>query len=254
MDVPTLIVVGAAGGLLRGAVDLYTRFVSWQAVRLACLQEAKQAPRFRAYFDPSTDIVAPVVHTVMGSGAAVLFGTTGQISGAYAALVVGMSAPMLLTQLTRVQTVNEAVAGGDRRSAETTDGAAGNGGAAATGTVGVDSAEAPGVAAAAVTPMPSPPVEPRPAPSADPVQPPVPDGRPLPSARPMSSPRPSAPVARVQEPGPGELPEDRAQLERPTRSGGTPLPADSPDGEGSGLDGRSAPRWRQGHAIREEGL
>ncbi|MEU8463948.1 hypothetical protein [Streptomyces sp. NPDC029003] len=33
MDIPTLILLGTAGGLLRGVLDLYTRFVSWQADR-----------------------------------------------------------------------------------------------------------------------------------------------------------------------------------------------------------------------------
>jgi hypothetical protein len=84
LDVPTLILLGAAGGLLRGALDLYTRFVSWQADRNAHRQAITagtaqgEAPRFQAYFDPPVDIAAAVVHTVMGAGAAVLFGTTGR--------------------------------------------------------------------------------------------------------------------------------------------------------------------------------
>lgn len=43
---------------------------------------------------------------------AVLFGTTGQISGPYAAIVVGASAPVLLTQLARIQSVSETLGGG----------------------------------------------------------------------------------------------------------------------------------------------
>lgn len=95
MDVPTLILLGAAGGLLRGVLDLYTRFVSWQADRRVHRQLTAEGtvqgvpPQFRTYFDPAVDIVAAVLHSVMGAGAAVLFGTTGQISGEYAALVVG---------------------------------------------------------------------------------------------------------------------------------------------------------------------
>ncbi|GAA4329410.1 hypothetical protein GCM10023086_58530 [Streptomyces venetus] len=244
MDIPTLIVLGAAGGLLRGAVDLYTRFVSWQAVRLACLQAGRQAPQFREYFDPSTDIVAPAVHTVMGAGAAVLFGTTGQISGAYAALVVGMSAPMLLTQLTRVQTVNEVVTG-DRPTAETAQAAVENGNTATAGTV--PGAESPGAAGAIGPPSP---MEPQLAAAADPAQPAARE-IPLPTAR--SSARPPAAVARTQEPGPGELPADQARSAEPTRSANTPLAADPPDGAGSGVDGPSAPRWRHGPAMGEAG-
>ncbi|AMW08094.1 hypothetical protein A4E84_00095 [Streptomyces qaidamensis] len=243
MDVPTLIVLGAAGGLLRGAVDLYTRFVSWQAVRLACLQAGNQAPRFREYFDPSTDIVAPAVHTVMGAGAAVLFGTTGQISGAYAALVVGMSAPMLLTQLTRVQTVNEVITG-DRPAPETAQTAAENGTTATGALAGTGPAGAVG--------PPLFPVEPGLAPSAGPAHPSAPNPSSRPTAR--SSARPPAAVTRAQDPGPEEPPADEAQLHEPARPTSTPLAADAPDGTGSGIDGRSAPRWRHGPVMGEEGL
>ncbi|MFD7283530.1 hypothetical protein ACFV80_42715 [Streptomyces sp. NPDC059862] len=260
MDIPTLILLGAAGGLLRGAVDLYTRFVSWQTARRACRQSARQAPRLQEYFDPSTDIVAAVVHTVMGAGAAVLFGTTGQISGEYAALVVGMSAPMLLTQLSRVQAVNEAVTG-DRQPADAAEATAEIGVPSAAGAVGVGGADGSGAAEAqgapeAVAPSARPPrSEPWPAPSADPVQPAALTESPLPPARQMHSPRPPAAVARTPEPTPGEVPADRTQLPDPTRPGDTPFLADPADGTGSGLDGRGAgPRWRQEPAIGEEGL
>ncbi|WP_308297319.1 MULTISPECIES: hypothetical protein [unclassified Streptomyces] len=118
MEVSTLILLGAAGGLLRGLLDVYTQFVNWQADRRAHRQlpagHGCEAPRFQEYYDPIADPIAAVVHSAMGAGAAVLFGTTGQISGAYAALVVGMSAPMLLTQLGRVPSVIDAVTGGSQ--------------------------------------------------------------------------------------------------------------------------------------------
>ncbi|MFF2900235.1 hypothetical protein [Streptomyces sp. NPDC057966] len=76
------------------------------------MTEQGEAPEFQAYFDPAVDAAAAVVHSFMGDGAAVLFGTTGQTSGGYAALAVGISAPMLLTQLGRIETVNQLVTGG----------------------------------------------------------------------------------------------------------------------------------------------
>ncbi|MFD7527981.1 hypothetical protein ACFV8E_10385 [Streptomyces sp. NPDC059849] len=76
------------------------------------MTEQGEAPEFQAYFDPAVDAAAAVVHSFMGDGAAVLFGTTGQTSGGYAALAVGISAPMLLTQLGRIETVNRLVTGG----------------------------------------------------------------------------------------------------------------------------------------------
>lgn len=116
MDVATLILLGGAGGALRGLLDVYVRFLNFQSDRRAHLglprgQEG-ELPRFKEYFDPFCDSVAAVVHSVMGAAIAVLLGTTGQISGAYAAIVVGISAPVILTQLSRVQSVNEALTGG----------------------------------------------------------------------------------------------------------------------------------------------
>ncbi|MFE4801758.1 hypothetical protein ACFRFL_44135 [Streptomyces sp. NPDC056708] len=253
MDVPTLILLGAAGGLLRGALDLYTRFVSWQADRhthrqLAAAGTAQGvAPQFQAYFDPAVDTVAAVVHSVMGAGAAVLFGTTGQISGGYAALVVGISAPMLLTQLGRIQTVNEAVTGERQPAAE-----AELPSAAADNAVGVGGTDNSGA-----MDFPPPRVAQPSTPSADhPVQPSGPAEGPPSPARPMPSPRwpATAADARTPEPASGELPADRTQLPDPTRTRDTPFPANPSDGTGSGFDGRSAPRLRQGPALGEEGL
>ncbi|WP_405662887.1 hypothetical protein OG379_14850 [Streptomyces sp. NBC_01166] len=247
MDVPSLILLGAAGGLLRGALDLYTRFVSWQADRRAHRQSAaadaaqEEAPRFQAYFDPAVDTVAAVVHSVMGAGAAVLFGTTGQISGGYAALVVGLSAPMLLTQLGRIQTVNEAVTG-ERQPAEAVPepGALSPVGADGRGMGGADDSgaeQAPSAVSAR-------------APSAHPSQ------VLRPPARPVSSPRPAAAVTDAGSPGHagGEPTADRTPF--PERARETPFPAsaEASEGAGSGFDGRGAPRWRQGPATGEEEL
>ncbi|RPF39366.1 hypothetical protein EDD92_9617 [Streptomyces sp. TLI_185] len=244
MNVPTLIVLGAAGGLLREAVDLYSRLVSWRAERLSHRRGGRQAPLFSDYFDPTVDLFMPVVHIVMGAGATVLFGTTGQISGEYAALVVGMSAPMLLTQLTRVETVNDALTA-DRRPAETA------GESAAPSAIGADGSSA----AAAAGPGASPPrTQPRPPHSASPPGPAQSAARaesPLPTG-PMSSPRPPTPVARAQEPAPDGPPGDRTQLSESLRSGDTPFSTDPADGAGSGLDGGGAQRWQQ-RTIGEEG-
>ncbi|MEV8315020.1 hypothetical protein AB0Q95_12660 [Streptomyces sp. NPDC059900] len=258
MDVPTLILLGAAGGLLRGALDVYTRFVSWQADRRAHRQMAAsgaahgEAPQFQVYFDPAVDTAAAVVHSVMGAGAAVLFGTTGQISGAYAALVVGLSAPMLLTQLGRIQTVNEAVTG-ERSPVAGTEPVAQAGGPVAAEVGG--GADAPGAISApsAASPV-APPAaplrtEPAPAPSANPTPPAA-------SSRPTPSPGPPLPAAdaRTPEPAGGEAPAERPQLPDPTRTGDSPLPPSPADGTGPGFDGPGASRWRQRPAIGEEGL
>ncbi|MFF3152619.1 hypothetical protein [Streptomyces sp. NPDC057910] len=110
---PTLILLGAGGGMLRGLIEAYNRFLEWQSDRRVHRARPGGAeagpPAFQGYFDPVADPVAAVVHAALGAGAAVLLGTTGQISGAYAAFVVGISAPVILTQLGRIQSVSELV-------------------------------------------------------------------------------------------------------------------------------------------------
>uniref|UniRef100_A0AAU3GU73 Uncharacterized protein n=1 Tax=Streptomyces sp. NBC_01401 TaxID=2903854 RepID=A0AAU3GU73_9ACTN len=192
MDVPTLVLLGAAGGLLRGVLDLYARFVSWQADRrvhrrLTADGTAREAPpQFRAYFDPAVDIVAAVLHSGMGAGAAVLFGTTGQINGEYATIVVGMSAPMLLTQLSRIQTVNESLTA-VQQSAEVTE--VTEVAETASGDAAGEATQAGALSAAA------PRAEPSPAPPTGPDLTPLPpEGTPV-RVPPVPSPRPTATTA-----------------------------------------------------------
>ncbi|MGW5070462.1 hypothetical protein ACWEQJ_30950 [Streptomyces cyaneofuscatus] len=123
-----LILLGAAGGALRGLLDAYNRFLDWQSDRRAHRQlppgQENVPARFQDYFDPVADPIAAVVHSAMGAGAAVLFGTTGQVSGAYAAIVVGISAPVILTQLGRFQSISDAVNGAPQAGAVAEEGAA----------------------------------------------------------------------------------------------------------------------------------
>ncbi|MPY38163.1 hypothetical protein FNH09_45235 [Streptomyces adustus] len=120
MDVATLILLGATGGVLRGLLDAYARFLDWQTDRRTHRQTGREGepPRFTEYFDVGVEPFAAVLHSAMGAGAAVLFGTTGQISGAYAAIVVGISAPGLLTQLSRIQSVHDALTAGQTAASD----------------------------------------------------------------------------------------------------------------------------------------
>lgn len=237
MDVATLALLGAAGGALRGVLDVYIRFLDWHRdrrvhLRLPTGQEGGP-PGFRSYFDPVGDPVAAVVHSAMGAGAAVLLGTTGQISGAYAAVVVGMSAPVILTQLGRAQTVGEALA-----------------------TV------APAEAGAQqgpteVAPQPSAsgqPTEHAPAQPADPA-----GGSPLHSAQ-------LAPPVAVRPPGPHLVQPVSLDGEGPqadVRAGGRPVepgqalpngrPLDPASGSNRGVGSRDAPPMAQGPTGAEEG-
>lgn len=184
MDVPLLILLGASGGALRGVVDIYNRVLEWQTDRRSFRQapadrQDAEPPRLGQYFDPVADPIATGIHTALGAGVAVLFGTTGQISGPYAAFVVGVSAPALLTQLGRFQAVGNAVAPAPQPvPAEAT------------------TADPGGDAAAQVSPTPQ--IQPAPEQPADP----GPPQRPA-DPRPDHSPRRSAPASPSEEPAPG---------------------------------------------------
>ncbi|MFF2364269.1 hypothetical protein ACFVU0_16375 [Streptomyces sp. NPDC058122] len=146
MDTVQLFVLGAAGGSLRGLIDAYNQTMEWQSARREARStpapEEEGPPRFKDYFDLFPDTIAAVFHTALGAGAALLFGTSGQIVGTFAAIAVGVSAPALLTQLGQLQHVNEAVTG----AAGTRPGAAQSGGAqVASGTGPAVSPPAPNV-------------------------------------------------------------------------------------------------------------
>jgi hypothetical protein len=125
VDVPTLVLLGAAGGALRGVLDFYIQFVNWRSARSAHRRlprgEAREAPQFQDYFDPAVDLVAALVHSGMGAALALLLGRAGQISGPFAAIVVGISAPVVLTQLARIEKVSEAVGGGTGTDVSSSD-------------------------------------------------------------------------------------------------------------------------------------
>ncbi|MEV6006280.1 hypothetical protein AB0M29_05685 [Streptomyces sp. NPDC051976] len=123
MDTTGLLALGAAGGSLRGLVDAYNQVVAWQVARrdLRRTPDARDRalPRLTEYLDPVPDSVATAFHMALGAAGAAMFGLSGQITGAYAAIAVGISAPALLTQLGRVQSVSEAVTGTARPAAVT---------------------------------------------------------------------------------------------------------------------------------------
>ncbi|MFJ8848141.1 hypothetical protein ACIRFF_35205 [Streptomyces cyaneofuscatus] len=245
MDVPMLILLGAAGGALRGLLDAYNRFLDWQSDRRAYRRlppgQENVPARFQDYFDPVADPIAAVVHSAMGAGAAVLFGTTGQVSGAYAAIVVGISAPVILTQLGRVQSISDAVNGAPQAATVAEE----------------DPAEA--------SPQAAPPAQ-RPAPAGSGPQPP--DAQPS-TAGPTQPPatQPSSAVhaasAGADEPRrlsftlPDVSRPDLATSSQPGNDAYDPQPngrpVDPTGGPGGALDDREALRHPHGPAIGEEG-
>ncbi|MBT1094196.1 hypothetical protein [Streptomyces sp. Tu102] len=236
MDVPTLILLGAVGGVLRGAFDCYIQFANWRSARNAHQREQlaeHERPRLTQYFDPAVDLAAAGVHSVMGAGMAVLFGTTGQISGPYAAIVVGASAPVLLTQLARIQSVSEALGGGPASA----------GPADSSAVVGAGPAD-PAAAMAAVP--------------ADPAQRPIPPlAQPVLSeqgAAVLDAPHAAAALQADTETGPPRRtsPQLRSAAFRQDTDA-TQQPSGRPGDPGHGLGGRQIPPLRGERAVGEEG-
>ncbi|MFI1971797.1 hypothetical protein [Streptomyces cinnamoneus] len=115
MDTPLLLLLGAAGGSLRGLVDLHHQVMAWQEARRQYRQapagEQGEPPRLRDFYDLIPACAALVVHMGLGAGAAALAGLSEQINGVYAAIAVGMSAPTILTHLGQARTISDAVLG-----------------------------------------------------------------------------------------------------------------------------------------------
>jgi hypothetical protein len=113
MGLQLFVVLGAAGGSFRGLIDLYNQVTRWHtARRVHRLNRAPgPAPRLTEYVDVVADTVAGVFHIALGAGMGLLLGTTGQVTGAYGAIIVGASAPVLLTQIGQLKVIKDAVTG-----------------------------------------------------------------------------------------------------------------------------------------------
>lgn len=113
MPIEVFALLGALGGSLRGLVDLYNQITQWHNARRE--HRAGDAlgppPEITKYIDIVPEAIAGVVHIALGAAAGALFGGTGQVAGAYAAVVVGASAPALLTQLGQLRPIKNAVTG-----------------------------------------------------------------------------------------------------------------------------------------------
>ncbi|MFF1323879.1 hypothetical protein ACFVZZ_31295 [Streptomyces chartreusis] len=113
METPLLILLGAAGGSLRGFFDAYSQVMTWRTARLdhrkSSTLDNPEPPLLRDYFDPFPDLMMAFGNAALGAITAGLFVMQGQISGAYAAVAVGLSAPALLSQIGQIPAVNNAV-------------------------------------------------------------------------------------------------------------------------------------------------
>ncbi|MEW2621367.1 hypothetical protein [Streptomyces sp. NPDC048106] len=100
---------GAGGGLIVEAVVTFGRLHAWQQARHTARSAGRRLPRLGKFIDPLADPLAALFRLALGGAAAWLL--HDEITGVYAAVTVGASAPALLAQLGRATTAAEALQG-----------------------------------------------------------------------------------------------------------------------------------------------
>jgi hypothetical protein len=103
-------VCGAGGGLIVEVVVTFGRLRDWQQARHAARATAGQLPRIGKFVDPLADSLAALFRVALGCTAAWLLHE--EVTGVYAAVTVGASAPALLAQLGRATTTADALRAG----------------------------------------------------------------------------------------------------------------------------------------------
>ncbi|MFD3554443.1 hypothetical protein ACFWWA_20430 [Streptomyces goshikiensis] len=98
---------GAGGGLIAEAVVTFGRLRAWQQARHAQRAVAGDLPAIGAFIDPPADGLAALFRVLLGGMAGWLLHT--ELTGVYAAVAVGASAPALLAQLGRSTTADGAL-------------------------------------------------------------------------------------------------------------------------------------------------
>lgn len=103
VNTATLLLLGAAGGAVRGIMHAYTCMNEWlsgrQQYRHTADPGTEGPPSFGSFYDVGGETVAAVAHIVLGALVAGLLGTSGQVSGGFAVFAAGASAPLILVQL-----------------------------------------------------------------------------------------------------------------------------------------------------------
>ncbi|RAJ29653.1 hypothetical protein K353_06608 [Kitasatospora sp. SolWspMP-SS2h] len=98
---------GAAGGLIAEAVVTFGRLRAWQQARHVARAAGEALPPLGVFLDPPADGLAALFRILLGGMAGWLLHT--EVSGTYAAVAVGASAPALLAQLGRSATADHAL-------------------------------------------------------------------------------------------------------------------------------------------------
>jgi hypothetical protein len=94
---PDAVVYGAIGGLVIEAVFTWQRVHDWQQARHAARRGRSSLPTITAFVDPGPDLLVGVSRAMLGAVAGWLL--HGEVTGVYAAVTVGASAPAVLATL-----------------------------------------------------------------------------------------------------------------------------------------------------------
>ncbi|MEV4559163.1 hypothetical protein AB0K51_19550 [Kitasatospora sp. NPDC049285] len=101
---------GAVGGALVELVVTNGRLLAWQAARHRAREHPRRrVPPLRNFIDPSADVAAALSRIALGALGGWLLHS--QISGLYAAVAAGASAPALLRQLGTATSLQNIVGG-----------------------------------------------------------------------------------------------------------------------------------------------
>ncbi|WP_031069287.1 hypothetical protein [Streptomyces sp. NRRL WC-3742] len=101
---------GAVGGALVELVIVNGRLLAWQAARHRARDERKRRlPPLRHYIDPTADLAAALSRIALGALTGWLLHS--QVTGLYAAVAAGASAPALIRQLGTFGSVQDVVRG-----------------------------------------------------------------------------------------------------------------------------------------------
>ena len=111
----TACALGVGGGAITEIVQVWGALVTWSQARrsapLPARRNRRRLPRVTDYVDWQVHALLLVTRCVLGAAAGLLFHT--QVTGWFAAIAVGASAPALLGQLGRAQVARVGNPGGD---------------------------------------------------------------------------------------------------------------------------------------------
>lgn len=116
--------LGGAGGFTVELLSVYRSVALWQESRRTGTGKVRADRKsLNMYVDVPAHLWMSVIRIALGAGVAALLGTSHQIQGGYAALLVGFTAPSLLAQLGSFPQVANAIGLSSSPSAQETSSA-----------------------------------------------------------------------------------------------------------------------------------